>query len=106
MANSLEDVRQTFVSLDQQYSMLRLACKTDDDRKALAAKYEQAQANYEAVGEKILSDDDIQVAALSAQLKAANKQVAKLVEQMGDISKVIDGITQAVTVGAQLLAKV
>lgn len=106
MANALDDVRQTFVSLDKQYNLLLAACLDNAHRQTLEDKYAVAQANYEAAGEKILSDDDVQVAALSAQLKTANKQVAKLVEQMGDISKVIDGITQAVTVGAQLLAKV
>ena len=106
MANALLDVQQTFTSLDTQYSMLRLACKTDADLKALADKYGDAQANYEECAGKMLSDDDKEVADLSSQLKTANQKVAKLEAEMGAMSVVIDDITQAVTLGSQLVAKI
>lgn len=106
MANALDDVQQTFTSLDSQFNMLKLACQIDADRQALEDRYGDAQANYEECLEKMLSDDDAEVANLSAQLKTANQKMAKLEIEMGAMSKVIDDITQAVTLGSQLVAKI
>jgi hypothetical protein len=103
MANALADVQNTFTSLDQNYNMLRAACQTDDDRKALDAKYEAAESNYDQCVDKMLADTDPQVATLLANLKPLNDQVAKAVTEMGNMSKVIDTVTQAVTLGSQLL---
>jgi hypothetical protein len=105
MPNALSDVQNTFTTLDAQYNMLRAACTTDADRNALAGKYATAQKNYQTCIGQMLSDDDAQVAALSAQLKAANTEVAKAVTEMGNMSKVLDNITQAITLGAQLITK-
>ena len=106
MANALLDVQQTFTSLDSQYNMLKLSCKTDAERQTLSDKYGDAQANYEECIGKMLSDDDKEVADLSAQLKTANQKVAKLESEMGNMSTVIDDITHAITLGSQLVAKI
>lgn len=105
MANALQDVQQTFTSLDSQYNMLRAACKTDADRKALADRYGTAQANYEECVGQMLADDDAEVAALSTQLKTANQKVAKLEAEMGDINAVLCDIDQAIQIGQKILAK-
>ena len=42
------------------------------------------------------------VASLAKQLDAANAKLKVDVQQMGNISKVIDGITQAVSIAASL----
>ena len=56
--------------------------------------------------DKMLSDDDAEVAALSKQLKDANRLMDKAVTEMGNMNKVIDDITGAVTIGAALAAKI
>jgi hypothetical protein len=103
MANALSDVQATFLSLDAQYNTLRAGCKTPAQRDALAAQYSTAQQNYQSTLNATLADDDAQVAALSTQLKAANAQVVRATVELGNISKVIDDITTAVTLGAQLV---
>jgi len=104
MANALTDVQNTFLSLDNQYNMLRAACKTEQDRANLAAKYTDAQKNYQTTLNKTLEDDDVQVAALSKALKAANSVVDQATKEMGDMSKVLDGITTAIDLGSKLIA--
>jgi hypothetical protein len=106
MANALLDVQHTYTSLDAQYNMLRAACVDDDQRNALADQYAAAELAYDKCVGQMLEDDDAEVAALSTQLQAANAVVDKSVEQMGNMSKVIDNITNALTIGAQLAAKV
>ncbi|MFT4111699.1 hypothetical protein [Silvibacterium sp.] len=106
MANALDDVQETFTTLDAQYNTLLIGCKTQADRDALKAKYALAQQNYDACVNKLLSDDDATVAALDKQLKTANVQVKTAVAQMGNMQKVIGDITTAVSYGSQLLSMV
>jgi hypothetical protein len=104
MANALLDVQNTFTTLNANYNMLRAACQTDQQRTDLAAQYEAAETAYNKCVNKMLADDDAAVATLSTELKAANEQIVKSVQQMGNMSKVIDDITTAVTTGAKLAA--
>jgi len=106
MANALVDVQNTFLSLDENYNLLLAACQTDADRDALKARYAAAELNYDQSLDKMLSDNDANVAALLAQLKPLNDQVTQAVAEMGNISKVIDALTQAVTFGSKLLTMV
>ncbi len=103
MANALSGVEATFLSLDAQYGVLRAACKTQEQRDALAAQYAAAQQNYQSTLNAMLTDDDAEVAALSTQLQAANAQVVRATAESGNISKVIDDITTAVSLGAKLV---
>jgi chromosome segregation ATPase len=103
VANALVDVQNTFLTLDSQYSMLLASCRTEAERDALARQYSAAQENYQVALNAVLSDDDAQIAALSSQLKAANTQVVQATAQMGNISKVIDDITTAISLGAKLI---
>lgn len=102
MANALDQVQATFTSLDGSYNLLLAACTTPDQRTALENRYSDAQKAYQTCFGQILSDDDVQVAALCTQLQAANNEIRNAVAAMGDMSKVIDAITNAVKVGAQL----
>jgi hypothetical protein len=104
MPDVLSTVQATFDSLDAQYNLLRAACKTAEQLTALEEQYAAAQKAYQMCIGKILSDDDPLVAALSAQLKAANEKVKQSVVEMDNISKVIDEITTAVTIGAKLVS--
>jgi hypothetical protein len=105
MANALLDVVDTFTSLDANYNELLLACRTQADRDALKAEYEAAEENVEACTNRELEDDDAEVAELCKDLKICNDEVKKAVAEMGDMSKVIDNLTEAITIGSQLIAK-
>lgn len=106
MNNALQSVQATFLLIDAQYNLLRLACTSQQQRDALAGQYAAAEDAYEACIDKALEDDNPAVAALRTQLDAANAQVKQSVAEMGDMSKVIDRITTAVTLGANLAAKI
>jgi hypothetical protein len=106
MANALLEVCTTFTTLDAQYNLLRAACKPGPDPDqpspdlvALDEKYTTAQENCYAAADKVLQDDNEAVARISQDLQA-------VITEMGDISKVLDTITQALAFGSQLLALV
>jgi len=103
MANALLDVVDTFTSLDAQYNMLRIACKTPADLVTLDARYATAQARIEFCTENELEDDDDEVAILDTQLKARNFELKKATTEMGDMSKVLNNLTEAVTIGGKLI---
>jgi hypothetical protein len=104
MANALATVQATFISLDNQYNTLLAACPTQADREALAQRYSAAQEAYlKCVGQS-LEDDDPAVTALCTQLTTINKQVSALETHMGDMSKVLTILDQALGLGQQALA--
>ncbi len=105
MANALAEVQDTFVSLNANYTMLRVACRSDAERQELADRYTKAQAEYYDCVNKMLSDDDAEVATLCKELTDANKGIKNSIQMMGEISKVIDIIDTALNIGAQLLVK-
>ena len=103
MSNSLQDVQDFFTDLNAKYNMLRAACTNDTDRTALELQYSRAQAAYQTSLGQTLASDDPQVATLGTQFTAASAVVKEAVEQMGDMSKVIDGITDAVNIAAKIV---
>ena len=103
MANVLLDVVDTFNSLDTQYNMLRVACQTQADRDALEAKYGEAQDNAEDCTGQCLEDDDADIAALGKELRGCNDKLKNAEAEMGDMSKVLDNLTQALTIGSKFV---
>lgn len=106
MANALLDVLDTFLSLDKQYTVLRLACRTQADLDALDAEYVAAQKNFDDATDEELEDDDAAVAVLSQELKDCNAEVKQAETEMGNMSKVLDNLTEAVTIGSKLVAMI
>ena len=106
MSDSLQDVQDFFTDLDAKYNMLRAACKTDDDRTKLGVQYSRAEAAYQNCLNQQLVSDDPQVATLATEFTAASAVVKEAVKQMGDMSKVIDGITDAVDIAAKIVGVV
>lgn len=105
MANALADVQDTYVSLNANYNLLYAACRDDGQRKDLQEEYADAQSAYQKCVGKMLSDDDSNVGALCVQLRTVNTQIKKAVEEMGDMSKVIDTIDKALEIGGEIAAK-
>ena len=106
MPDVLSTVQATFLSIDSQYNLLRAVCSTQKQKDDLGNQYGEAQEAYLACIGKVLRDDDPEVAALNFQLKAANAKVAQAAGGMGNMSKVIDDITTAVSLGALLVGKI
>jgi len=106
MQEPLNQLENTYFTLQGQIDMFSAACQTQDQRNALTTQYVQARANYWACVNKAFHDDDPQVASLTSQIAAANTALAGDVAQMGEITKVLADITNVVTIGTQLAAKV
>ncbi|NYF78056.1 hypothetical protein [Granulicella arctica] len=105
MGDALSSVESYYFSLQSQLDLLLAACTTQQQRDALMSQYVAARQNYWSCINKMFHNDDPAVIALVTQLKAAEALVKQSVAQMGDISKVIDGITKAVAIGVQIAAK-
>jgi hypothetical protein len=105
MSETLQALQDTYEILSDQIDLLFVACQTQDQRDALKARYEQAQRNFFAARNKVFDENDAEVARLTASLGDANKKVRHLVQDMGNISKVIDGITVAVNIGSGIASK-
>ncbi|HEX3661025.1 MAG TPA: hypothetical protein VHU89_06315 [Acidobacteriaceae bacterium] len=104
MANALDTVQATFLNLDGQYNLLLAACRTQADRDALSARYSAAETAFNQCVGQMLADDDPTVAALCTQLTTINNKVAALTTQMGDMSKVLTVLDQALKLGQQVMA--
>ena len=103
MANALANVQATFLNLDGQYNLLLAACPTQADRDALSARYSAAQNAYEECADQLLEADDAALTALCTQLTTINKQVSALTTEMGDMSKVLAVLDQALKLGQQVM---
>ena len=106
MQSPLQELETTYFTLQSQIDMLSQGCLGQGQRDTLSAQYVQARQNYWACVNKAFHDDDPQVLSLTNQIEAANQQLATAVEQMDDITKTITDITNVVSLGAQLAAKV
>lgn len=106
MPNALQELQDTFLTLQSQIDMLSAACQNQEQRDSLQDQYTKARVAYYATLDKAFHDDDPQVADLTAQLAKANTQLKNAVQEMGNISKTIDEITKAVTLVANLADKV
>ena len=106
MSDSLQDVQDFYIDLNAKYNLLLAACTNDTDRAALELQYGRAQAAYQNCLNQQLVSDDPQVATLATEFTAASAVVKEAVKQMGDMSKVIDGITDAVDIAAKIVGVV
>ena len=106
MQSQLQELEQTYFTLQTQINTLGVACQTQPQRDALSTQYVKARENYWACANKAFHDDDPQVVKLTDQIHAANQQIANSVQQAGDIAKVIDDVTNLVTLGTQLASMV
>jgi hypothetical protein len=106
MQSSLSELETTYITLQAEIGVLLAACKTQDQRDALTTQYVAARTAYWSCINKAFHDDDPTVVSLTSQLDTSNKQLQIYVKQLGDINTTIADITQVVTVGAQLAAKV
>ncbi len=106
MPGALSEVESTYFTLQAKIATLAEACQTPEQSAALTAQYEAAHDAFLACENKAFHDDDPEVATLTTQLNAANAEVKKAVQQMGEISKTIDIITDAVKISSSLAGKV
>jgi len=106
MGDALSTLEGIYTSLQASLDDMLMACPTQADRDIVMSKYVAARENYWNCIKKAFHDDDPAVQALVAEGKEDIDAIKKINESLGNITKVIDTITNAVTVGSKIAAKV
>jgi hypothetical protein len=100
-------------ALENQYFLLRSTLSTLSEQGAtpgqldqMRAQVVQSRTNYWTALNKVLHDDDPEVEQLVTQLNAEQATLKTTIAQLGNVAKVIDAVTKAVSIGSQIVAKV
>ena len=102
MGNALLALQNQYIFLTQNLSMLLAACQTQDQRDAIQSQYVSCRRSYFNCVNKLFHDDDPAVVNLVGQMKKEQTALEKMVNELNDIAKAINVITQAVQIGAKL----
>lgn|SRR5579875_471758 len=105
MGNALQALERQYMLLTQDLSMILSACRTQKDRDAVMRQYVTARRNYWNSIHKIFHDDDPAIVSLVKQMSEEQKQIESCRDNLNDIAKIINVITEAVSVGTALAAK-
>lgn len=103
MSNVCTEVKATFLILQEQIALLEIACQDETERGKLNDKYEAARKLHDKCIDKMLHADEKQLQSLIEGVETANEQLKKSVQEMGNMSKVIDAITDALTFSEKLI---
>ena len=82
------------------------ACQSQAERDQVMAAYVQLRHNYFLCIDRTFHDDDPELVALVTQAEKSVSEIQKIEEHLGDIAKVINVLTTAVTYGAKIASKV
>jgi len=105
MGPSLQSLEDQYMELTQQLAMTLAACATQAQRDQVMTQYVASRSNYWDSIKKIFHDDDPTVLSLVGQMHEEKKKIKDCTNQLNEIAKVINIITDAVTVGTALAAK-
>jgi len=106
MQSPLEELEKSYISLQAQINLISMACTDQCLRDQISAQYILARQNYWNCVNKAFHDDAPQVESLTRQLADANLRLTSTLAKLDDLAKVLDIITEVVSVGGQLAAKV
>jgi hypothetical protein len=106
MGDALTVVESIYFTFQDNLTELLAACPDQATRDAVLTKYVAARQNYWQCINRVFHDDDPVVRDLVVQAKAACVDLKTIDDHLGDIAKVIDIVTKAVTIGSQIAAKV
>jgi hypothetical protein len=106
MGDALAAVESIYFTLQDNLNDALAACPDQASRDAVMTKYVVARQNYWQCINKGFHDDDPVVRDLVVQAKAACADLKTIDDHLGDIAKVINIVTKAVTIGSQIAAKV
>ena len=89
--------------LDTNFNNIFKRCTTDEERNALRDNYTSSRDNYWEARARVFAETDPTVARARDSLKAANTQMKQDVASLAAISKTLNSIAAAVSVGAKLV---
>ena len=101
---TFDDLERQYFTIKSNFNRLLFACQTDDQRNELRAAYANSRDNYNKAMNQIFDDNDTAIDALRSELSNSQQQIEDSLTNLQEISKVIDTITAAVSVGTRLVA--
>ena len=102
MGEALSALQTQYIFLTVNLADLLAACPTQDLRDAIQTQYVACRRSYFACVNTIFHDDDPAISNLVTQMETAQASLEQTVADLNNIAKVVDGITQAVTIGVKL----
>ena len=103
---------EALAALEDQYFYFQQAVAdlTDEDApqdvlQALRTAVAQSRTNYWKAINKVLHDDDPEVASLVEQMKTSQENIDAALKKINQVAKILKAITKAIDVGSELAAK-
>lgn len=101
--NTPDNLQKLYFSLDHNFNKLFAACQTDKQRDQLRSSYVTARDNFWEARNRVFQENDPLVKGLIDDLKAAQEQIEKFLENLRDIVETLKVITAAVHIGSSLI---
>ncbi|HVW79304.1 MAG TPA: hypothetical protein VHB45_16935 [Alloacidobacterium sp.] len=105
MGPSLQSLEDQYMLLTANLSKMQDACSTQSERDQLMTQYVTSRRNYWSSIQKVFHDDDPQVEVLVKEMRNEQQAIKDATAHLENIAKVIDIVTDAVSVGTALAAK-
>jgi hypothetical protein len=106
MSPSSEAVAQIYFNYQTNLNAMVDACPQQTDKDYIANKLTQARTNYFACLNKSFQEHDPELKVLVTQAQGSAETLKHIEDHLAEVSKVIDVVTDAVTVGSKIAAKV
>ncbi len=100
---TIDEIEETFLTLDQHEYELRLKANSDAEKKAIQSARDAARDAFWAARAKDLTDNDPFVAELKKSLKVANAEMKEQIKAMESFTKIIKSINEAVKIAAAIV---
>jgi hypothetical protein len=102
MGDALTSLEAQYIFLTNHLDEYLGACKKETDQNSIRSAYVDSRRNYWSCINKIFHDDDPRVAATVREVMTAQQSLEDSLEQLNNVTKIINIVTSAVKVGAQL----
>ena len=106
MSDALSAVQALYFTMQANLNVMLAACPTQVERDQVMTQYVAARQNYWACINKSFHDDDPALQALVDQANDVNTTLTNINDELGDITKVINDLTRAVTIGTNIATKI
>ena len=106
MSDALSNVEAIYFTIQTNLDMMLAACPSQIERDQIMTQYVAARQNYFQCINKAFHDDEPALEALVVQAKSCITALTRINDHLGDITKVVNDLTQTVTIGAEIAKKV
>ncbi len=105
MNDALKALEDQYFTVRGSLSALMAQGATPAQLDDLRTQIVMSRNNYWTAINKVLHDDDPQVAALTSQMNGEQLTLQASIDHLADVARILDVITRAVNIGTQLAAK-